>query len=102
MLELLDDRPAALAWLRKAYERMELSDYWIAVWAAYYGDTQLALDAMLRSPDSYTLWSPLMAEVRRQPQFKRIVKKLGLVEYWREFTWADSCQPVGDDDFECG
>jgi hypothetical protein len=35
------------------------------------------------------------------PGFKKLVTDLNLVAYWRASGWADLCQPLGDDDFEC-
>ena len=43
----------------------------------------------------------MMSEVRRQPRFKALVKQVNLVGYWREYGWADSCRPLGSEDFEC-
>ncbi len=43
----------------------------------------------------------MMSEVRQLPGFKESVTDLNLVAYWRASGWADLCQPLGDDDFEC-
>jgi hypothetical protein len=30
------------------------------------------------------------------------MREAGLADYWRQSgKWADSCRPVGEDDFEC-
>ncbi len=47
------------------------------------------------------VWYPVMSEVRRLPEFKKLVAELNLVEYWRAYGWADACRPVGDNDFTC-
>lgn len=101
MSQRLDEPAAGARWLRKAYSNEEYEDYWIAIFAAHFGDPELALAALLRSPDAYAIWVPLMAEVRSRPGFKDLVRELGLPEYWREFAWADFCRPVGEDDFTC-
>ncbi|MEJ2401557.1 MAG: winged helix-turn-helix domain-containing protein [Xanthomonadales bacterium] len=104
MAERLDEPLAARAILRAAFERdmpVISADYWTANWAAYFGDTDLAIDALLRTPDSYGLWNPLMAEVRRHPVFRRVVGKLGLDAYWREYGWPPFCRPVGTLDMQC-
>jgi len=98
---LLDDPQSAVAWLRDASSRQSFDDFWISVFAAYFGNSTLALDTLSRSPDAYAIWTPYMADVRRQPGFKDLVRKLGLPEYWREFAWGDFCRPVGEDDFTC-
>jgi TolB-like protein len=100
MAERLGDRDDALAYLREALQHGE-QEYWIANWAAYFGDTRLAVDAVLRRPDPYGLWNPLMAEVRRQPEFPQALEQLGLIDYWREFGWPDYCRPLGRTGVRC-
>jgi adenylate cyclase len=78
----------------------------ISIWATYFGDAELASNAMERSVSLHTLglvyfWAPLFHEVRQLPRFKEFVRKIGLVDYWNKFGWPDTCRPVGDGDFEC-
>jgi TolB-like protein len=82
----------------------------IAIWAAYFGDSQFAFDLLPRMESfrigrgralPLLLWNPLLSDVRKMPGFKKIVRDMGMVEYWREYGWADLCKPVGKDDFEC-
>jgi hypothetical protein len=101
--ERLDDPSSALSWLRapQPEDTLDAEGYLIAVFAAWFGDPALAVEALLRSPDAYAIWVPHMAHVRLQPGFEDVLRTLGLPEYWREFTWADSCRPIGDEDFAC-
>ncbi len=106
----LDSPERALAALETVLASEELS--WpskyhdIAVLAAYLGDPNLALESFSREMP-YTsirfaiLWYPVMAEARRLPRFKTLVEQARLVEYWRQYRWADNCRPAGPDDFEC-
>lgn len=107
----LDDPPAARAELMRLLtgSSNHPSGYLgvLAIWAGYYGAPELALEALRRIPiegdawvSSWHLWRPLMRDVRRLPEFKDLVRDLGLVDYWREFGWSEFCRPVGDD-FEC-
>jgi adenylate cyclase len=78
----------------------------IAFFAAYFGDTELAMNALERSVISrggliYIFWYPSLREIRKTPRFKEFVREIGLVDYWKEYGWPDICRPVGDDDFEC-
>jgi TolB-like protein/DNA-binding winged helix-turn-helix (wHTH) protein len=87
-----------LQWVRKLHD--------LAMVAAYFGDPQFALkvkgEEVRASINRMTaLWYPVMSEVRRLPEFKKLVIELNLVEYWRAYGWADACRPLGDDDFEC-
>ena len=47
------------------------------------------------------LWSPSNAPVRKTERFKALVRKAGLVDYWRARGWPDLCRPMGANDFVC-
>jgi hypothetical protein len=79
-----------------------------ALFAGYLGDKSLSLAAFRRSyvdlhgPDIFYLWFPFWDELRKEPEFKQIVRDLGLVDYWRKSgKWGDFCKPVDAGDFEC-
>jgi TolB-like protein len=78
----------------------------IALLAAYFDDPEFALQVIAEDV-RYTpvrigsLWFPVMSEVRHLPEFKELVTELNLVAYWRTYGWADTCRPLGDDNFEC-
>lgn len=109
--ELLDSPEAARTALHRAYEDPDfsnpLSHSVIATYAAYFRDDKLALkilneldEAGVLSGD--TVWRPVYKGVRRLPGFKELVKKRGLVDYWRSTgNWGKFCHPVGHADFEC-
>ena len=47
------------------------------------------------------LYHPYETPVRADPRFKDIVRRLGLVDYWRTSgKWPDCARPVGNDDLE--
>ena len=46
-------------------------------------------------------WPPILAPARALPDFKAIVEKHKLPEFWRTHGWPDFCGPVGASDFEC-
>jgi len=50
---------------------------------------------------SWILWHPDAAEFRATPQFNRLVRKLGILDYWLERGFPSQCRPRGDNDFEC-
>lgn len=80
-----------------------------ARWAARLGDAVLAwlLFEQLKGDNERallwnSLWMPYFSEVRKLPAFKEFVRADGLADFWRTSgNWADSCRPLGDDDFEC-
>jgi len=46
-------------------------------------------------------WHPTYEAVRRTERFKRVVRDLGFVAYWRARGWPAQCRPAGADDFVC-
>ena len=78
----------------------------IATWAASFGDSTLALEAIRSAAtrsggNIYYVWLPNFRAARQRPEFKALVREIGLVAYWEKFDWPGVCQPVGNDDFEC-
>jgi TolB-like protein/tetratricopeptide (TPR) repeat protein len=85
-----------------------LSSSRIALWSAYFGDPEFALQALRGEKleertviTAAAIWRPVMKDVRKLPGFKDLARDLGFVDYWREFGWGDHCKPVGETDFEC-
>jgi len=62
-----------------------------------------AYDELEKKPGSsrWILWHPDAAEFRGTPQFKRLIRNLGILDYWLERGFPSQCRPLGDDDFEC-
>jgi TolB-like protein/Tfp pilus assembly protein PilF len=107
---LLDSPQDALAELRRfdsdpAYDN-HMGRTIITVWAAYFGDHELALKQFRELIDDrviafFIAWRPIQKGMRLLPGFKDILRKYGLVDYWRTSgNWGDFCRPVGQDDFE--
>jgi adenylate cyclase len=113
MLEVFDDAPRARALIRRHVEAdPQPGDFTrlveVARYAPYFGEPELALAAYRRTAKNMigvfmiNFWHPLMAEMRRLPGFKDLVREVGLVTYWRTTgEWGEYARPVGDDDFEC-
>ena len=76
---------------------------------ALVGDDQGEMDMIESGVRTLTwygiqpLWFPDEDKhrLRQMPQFKKLVRDMGLVDYWREAGWPDLCHPKGEDDFEC-
>jgi TolB-like protein/DNA-binding winged helix-turn-helix (wHTH) protein/Flp pilus assembly protein TadD len=70
----------------------------LAVWSAYYDQTDLALELLTdvapRLPHPGVIWIPLFTKLRSTPEFIGIVERLGMVDYWRAYGFADFCRPV--------
>jgi TolB-like protein len=107
---LRHDSAAVLASLRMAFQAQPrvLPASRIALWSAIFGDPQLALRALQADDDlgrrtvtALALWRPVMQDVRHLPGFKDLVRKWGLVDYWKQYGWGEHCKPVGADDFVC-
>lgn len=101
MAERLNDPAAALIWLHDAFRTRQTPDYWIAIWAAYHHDLELAMSAVKRSPDGWSLWIPLLSEVRQKPGFAQLMHDVGLVEYWQRYGWGEFCVSALDGALSC-
>jgi len=111
LLGVLDDRKAALAVVREAFDDPYCQDGprmgAIASWAEHLGDRDLAFRALqrgfveLHGLTLIEIWHPVFARLRKDPRFKDILRGVGLVDHWRATgKWGDHARPVGDDDFE--
>ena len=111
LLAVLDQPEASLAVVRAAFGDPACQDAArmgaIAHWAVYYGDTDLALEALrhgyvdLRGPTMLEIWHPIFAGLRKEARFKDIVRGVGLANHWRKSgKWGDFVRPLGADDFE--
>lgn len=47
------------------------------------------------------LWLPQFKQVRRLPEFKTLLREIGIAAYWQEYGWPAVCRPLPGDDFEC-
>jgi len=76
---------------------------------AYVGFPERALELSEHDADAgdsipgqdYRFWQPNFRAARKTAQFKALVRKIGLVDYWRAKGWPDFCHPTTGDDFEC-
>jgi len=111
MRDHLDEPEAALAVLRRTLADSAhlgaLMKSVIAIWASYFGDDDLALQAyrgilgMHAQMIWNVIWRPLHRKMRQLPGFKDLAKDMGLVDYWRETGhWGDYVRPLGENDFE--
>jgi TolB-like protein len=79
----------------------------IAIWAGHFGDAALALDAMRSAVTeegvraTVYLWLPQLKEMRQLPEFKTLLRGIGIVAHWREYGWPAICRPLDGDDFDC-
>ena len=107
MLANLDTPQAALLELRRIYGGGDLvARGGVGPWAAYFGDSALALEAIRASATRQGgilmyVWLPQFAKARRLPQFKTLMRDVGVVAYWQEYGWPAVCRPRGTNDFEC-
>ena len=109
----LGHREAALTTLRRLFADPATQTagamLWLAAFADYFDDADLALAALRRSyvdlggTNVGMLWRPYRNPLRHDPRFKDIVRDLGLVDYFRATgSWGDYCRPTpGGADFEC-
>jgi tetratricopeptide (TPR) repeat protein len=75
----------------------------------YVGIPERALEVMEYPTDAGFIpfaalaefWELDFAPARKTERFKNLIRKLGLVDYWRARGWPQYCHPVSTDDFAC-
>ena len=72
-------------------------------WGAWHGEYLLIYRQyeQISSAESVYWWFPYPLEYRNSPHRKRLMRDIGLPEYWRKHGFPPHCKAVGDDDFEC-
>jgi hypothetical protein len=106
-----DGTEAALRELRRLYADRSVSGppsrrRDIALWAAHFGDASFALDVMRsavteQGGQAMYLWLPQFKQMRQLPEFRTLLREIGIVAYWQEYGWPPICRPVRGDDFKC-
>ncbi len=76
--------------------------YKLAQLAGAYGHPDVALTALRKAnPQAPSglfgrMWGPEFKEARRRPEFKQLVRDVGLAQFWRETgKWPDCCRTAG-------
>jgi len=91
----------ALAFLEQRVRQQDADPYFIVLGYAYLG----TWDAFFQQADAIfafqpstakLMWHPELAPVRRDPRFKTLVQRVGLLDYWRAHGWPDACRPEGE------
>ena len=101
MAQRLGDDAEAIRFLHEGFAERTIPDYYVSLWAAYYGEIDLALAALRRFPDPWALWAPVMSEVRQSPAFAEIIETTALPHYWERHGWGDFCERGADRILTC-
>jgi hypothetical protein len=111
MITNLDDPQTALRELNRLYADPAVAEgplnrRDIALWAGHFGDAALALDAMRSlvakaSAQAVYLWLPQFEEMRQLPEFRALLRDLGIVAHWDAYGWPAICRRLDGDDFAC-
>jgi tetratricopeptide (TPR) repeat protein len=95
---------------KPASERIQLSNGFFGFVYLRTGTPERALDWFEALVDAgfpalgnaqRLLLSPLYTSVLKADRAKMLMRKIGLVDYWRARGWPDLCHPTTGDDFEC-
>ena len=111
-LDLLEEPEKSLVILRRAVDdpayQHGTRQFGLACHLALFGDAERAAEALYRSFVEFGMitrvlyWFPILKEARQTATFKKMIRDLGIYDYWRTSgNWGDFASPVGDDDFEC-
>jgi TolB-like protein len=59
-----------------------------------------AMEAMVEDGSGlyslWRVWEPQFTVLRNHPRFQQLARRMGLIDYWREWGWPDLCRPEGD------
>ena len=75
----------------------------------YAGNPERALEVVEHNADAgvnvlsatVDIWLADFGPARRTERTKALIRKLGLIDYWRAKGWPEYCRPLGADDFVC-
>jgi tetratricopeptide (TPR) repeat protein len=74
----------------------------LGAWDVALANYERSFDAGLLGGRSLSwVWHPSNAAARRSDQFKRLMRKTGLVDFWRANGWPPQCHSTAGDDFAC-
>lgn len=58
-------------------------------------------DKLTPEPLTMYWWERSDPEFLKSPHRKRLIREMGIYDYWRKTEFPPQCRAVGDDDFEC-
>lgn len=67
----------------------------------YVGDDDAHAIVTEVSGRTLYLWMPQLKEMRQLPEFKALLREIGIVAHWQEYGWPDICRPLDNDTFIC-
>ena len=75
---------------------------YVARLVALMGQPEIALDYFFAGEADAAVWDKVYDDMRRLPDFNRLLQEKGMVDYWRETgKWGDFCVAAGGRDFVC-
>jgi len=58
-------------------------------------------EAWTKKWDVAMMWGPEGATFRRDPRFAELVRRMGFVDYWKQYGYPDACRPGEDAALAC-
>lgn len=75
---------------------------YVARLVALMGQPEIALDYFFAGDGNAAVWDKVYDDMRRLPDFNRLLQEKGMVDYWRDTgNWGDFCVAAGGRDFVC-
>jgi DNA-binding winged helix-turn-helix (wHTH) protein/TolB-like protein len=96
---------AALDEYRASRATNPLEALYFAALAARLGEHGSAVDLLRRVTEDvgswlFWAWLPVFDATRREPEFRQLLRDVGIVAYWEKEGWPRMCHPAGAD-FRC-
>lgn len=58
-------------------------------------------DALVPDPYSAYWWHPYAPDFLASPYRNKLIREMGIYDYWRKVGFPPQCRAIGEDDFEC-
>ncbi len=58
-------------------------------------------EELVANPSNMVWWENYFPDFYTSHHRKRLIREIGIYNYWREREFPPQCRPLGDDDFEC-
>jgi len=58
-------------------------------------------EAWLKQWELNALWSPEWAAMRRDPRLSELARRIGLLDYWKQYGFPDGCSPGNGAEVTC-
>jgi adenylate cyclase len=101
LLRMLPARPPAAEELPHLPRRLGMLYLYLGAPELALQDYEKMVEVGFLTANWGNVWHADYAPVRKTERFKVLMRRAGLVDYWRVKGWPEQCRPITGDDFAC-